>query len=451
MDEILQKLSTFASSLEFEQLRAETIYQAKRRIIDTLGCSLGAYFMQPPKIARLYAMEISSNPGSTIFGTRHRTSPEMAAFANGVMGRYLDFNDTSHTRDSGHPSDMIPAMLAVAEYVEAGGPKAITGIVVAYEIMDRLGEVFGLTQIGFDYTTYVAVGSAAGAGNILGLTQEQMANAIALAASSFIGLLQIRVGHLSMWKGSASGNASRNGVFAALIARKGMTGPVEAFMGPSGFIKQLTRGNIKLQEFGKPYMIEQSKFKYYPTDYECQCAANPAVELHALLKDRLKEIDEICVYGYKFAIGVATDSPEKWDPKTRETADHSLPYVIAVALTKGNVWLDDFQDNNYRNPELLALMKKIKAYEDPEYTKEYPEAYRFRIEVALVSTEKFIRDVRYAKGHPKNPLSDEEIETKFRKLAKGLLPAAQIDQILERLWQLETADDIAGIFKLFEL
>jgi 2-methylcitrate dehydratase len=410
--------------------------------------------MEPPKIARHYAMESTADPGARILGTKHYTTLELAAFANGVMGRYLDFNDTSHTRDSGHPSDMIPAMLSTAEYCGCNGRSAITGIIVAYEIMDRLGEVCGLTQIGFDYTTYVAIGSAAGAGSILGISESQMANAIALAASSFIGLLQIRVGHLSMWKGCASGNASRNGVFAAMIAARGMTGPIEAFRGPSGFLCLLTRGDVELQAFGgpeKPFMVEMSKFKNYPSDYECQCAVNPAIELHQFLKDRIGEIEKIVVYGYKFAINVATDSRDKWDPRTRETADHSLPYLVAVALIKGDVWLDDFEEKNYRNPERLALMKKIEVREDEEFTRDYPESYRFSIEVMLRSGEKFVRDVRYAKGHPKNPLTDDEIETKFRKLSREVMSHQQIDTVLKELWHIEEVDDISDIITSLEL
>ena len=456
MEQMLQTLADFALSMKYEDLREETKYQAKRRIVDTFGCSMGAYHMEPPRIARQYAMRVTANPGATVLGTRHRTSPEMAALANGVMARYLDFNDTSNTRDAGHPSDMIPAILAVAESIGADGKKAITGIVVAYEVMDRMGQVLGLTQIGFDYTTYVAIGSAAGAANILGLSREQTLNAIALAASSYIGLLQIRMGDLSMWKGSSPGNASRNGVFCALIAQMGMTGPVEAFHGRYGFFKMVTQdhGVMKMQPFGgkdNPFMVEVSKLKYYPTDYECQTAANPAVELHQLLKDRIQEIEKVVIFGYKFGINVATDSKDKWDPKTRETADHSLPYVVATALIRGNVFLDDFEEKNFRDPERLALMKKIEAYEDQEYTKDYPESYRFRIEATLKSGEKLVRDIRYGKGHPKNPLSDQEIENKFRKLCKNILIPRQIDQALETLWHFESVNHISEIYSLFEL
>ncbi len=455
MDKMLETLADFSSSLTYEKLGKETIYQAKRRILDTLGCVMGAFHMEPPRIFRHYAMQVTANPGATILGTKIRTSLEMAALANGVMGRYLDFNDTSHTKNSGHPSDMIPAMLSTAEYAGANGKKFITGVVVAYEIMDRMGETWGITGDGFDYTTYVAIGSAAGAGNILGLDREQMANAISLATSSYIGLLQIRVGNLSMWKGSSPGNASRNGVFAALIAKAGLTGPPDVFFGPSGFLHQLTKGDVTaLKPFGgpdNPYMVETSKFKFYPTDYECQSAANPAVELHQLLKGRLDEIEKVVIYGYKFAIGVGVDSRDKWNPKTRETADHSLPYVIATALTRGEVWMDDFEEKNFRDPARLALMQKIEAYEDPEYTKDYPESYRFRIEVTLRSGEKLVREVRYAKGHPKNTLTDQEVETKFRKLTKPVMLPKMIDLALEKLWHFEEVNHLSEIITLFEL
>jgi 2-methylcitrate dehydratase len=455
MDQMLMKLAEFATSLRYEDLRPETVHETKRRIIDTLGCSIGAYHMEPSRMSRHYAMQAAGSPGATVLGTSYKTTPELAALANGIMARYLDFNDTSNTRDAGHPSDMIPGMLAAAESIGADAKKAVTGIVAAYEVMDRMGEVLGLTQIGFDYTTYIAIGSAAGASNILGLSCEQAANAIALATSSYIGLLQIRMGQLSMWKGCAPGNACRNGVFCAQIASMGMTGPPEAYHGKYGFYKMVTekKAETELKPFGgkdNPFMVELSKLKNYPTDYECQTAANPAVELHDLVKDRLKEIEKVTVYGYHFAINVAA-SKEKWDPRTRETADHSLPYVVATALITGDVCHEDFEEYNFRSPERLELMGKIEAFEDPQYTSEYPESYRFRIEVRFKSGEQLVRDVRYGKGHPKNPLSDQDVENKFRKLGKNILLPRQIDQALETLWHFENVQNLSDVFAIFEI
>src|SRR3972149_7732290 len=178
-----------------------------------------------------------------------------------------------------------------------------------------------------------------------------MANALALAAVSNINLRQIRVGGLSMWKGGAAGNASRNGVFAAILAKRGMTGPGEAFEGRQGFFNIIPGGPLKFPAFGgngQMFKVEDAKFKYYPTDYEGQCAIGPAIELHHLINGKVDEIEKLVVYTYEHAVDVTADSRDKWNPTTRETADHSLPYVLAVALTKGNIWLDDFTDERIR-------------------------------------------------------------------------------------------------------
>ena len=452
MDTILQFLSEYSTSLSYDRLSRETVHQAKRRLIDTLGCATGAYPTEPARIARAHALETMSTPGAIVLGTGHRTTPELAAFANGVMARYLELNDTSLTKDSGHPSDNIPAVLAVAEYAGVDARRAITGITLAYEVMDRLGNVCGFVERGWDNVAYVALATAAGAGNVLGLTQGQMANALAMTAVANVALRQTRVGELSMWKGCAAAYAARNGVFAALMARRGLTGPQEAFSGPKGFLKQLTSGNVQLPSFGgngQPFMIELSGFKLFPSDYHTQCAVNSAVELHQLLGKQVNEIEKVIVYTYDFAIKVTADTRDKWNPTSRETADHSLPYIVAVALTNGTVWLDDLSEERIKDSNLYNLMQKIEVRLDDEYTRAYPEAYPCRIEVTTRSGNRHVRETQYAKGQPKNPMSDKEIEEKFRRLAEPVLEPGQTSQILERLWHLDEVRDLGELLTLF--
>ncbi|MFC2065841.1 MmgE/PrpD family protein [Chloroflexota bacterium] len=453
MDRILQFLSDYATDLTYEKLPPEVIHQVKRRTIDGLGCAMGAYMETPAKIARSLALEVTSNPGATVLGTHHHTSPELAAFANGVMVRYLDFNDTGMALEAGHPSDNIPPVLAAAEYAGTDGPTAITGIVLAYEVQGRFGEPVHFRSRGWDHTTCVAISAAAGAGKALGLTREQMANALALATTANISLIQLRMGTLSMWKGCAAGNASRNGVFAARLASRGLTGPGEVFEGRGGFLKQIT-GPIELPSFGgngRMFKVQDAKFKYFPTDYEAQCAFHPALELREALGGRTDDIEKIIIHTYGVAVTAAADSPDKWDPTTRETADHSLPYVLAVAFTKGAIWLDDFTEESIRNPELRPLMKKIEVYEEEEYTKAFPEANCFRIEVITRSGERHVREIRYAKGHPKNPMTDQEIETKFRRLVEPVMGSSQTNSILDRIWHMEEVKEMREILTLFEL
>ena len=422
---------------------------------------MGSYFMVPPKIARAHALEVASTPGSTVLGTRHQSAPELAAFANGVMARYLDFNDMSVSGKTGHPSDNIMAVLAAAEYAGADMQTTIAGIVLAYEIQDRLGGAcVGLLDLdidgvnGWDQVVYVVLASAAGAGRVMGLNKEQMANALALAAVPNAAMMQTRVGELSMWKGCASANAARNGVFAALMARRGLTGPEEAFEGSSGFKKQLGISKMQLPAFGGngvPFTIAESRFKYFPCDYEAQCAINPAIELHKVLKGKVDDIEKIDIETYKNAVKISAGSRSRWNPISRETADQSLPYVVAVALTRGTVWLDTFVEERIRDPKIHALMQKIQVQATEECNKDWPDAYPFRITVTTKSGQKHVQEVRYAKGHPKNPMSDQEIETKFRRLAEPVMGQTQVNKALSQLWHLEDMKSLREMLDLFVL
>jgi len=455
MDYILRFLTDYAEALTYEKLPKEVVHEVKRRVIDSLGCALGGYNMVPPKIARAHTLEVTAKPGATVLGTNHRTSAELAAFANGVMVRYLDFNDTSHSRAGGHPSDNIPAVMAAAEYAKADTRALITGIVLAYEVMDRFGDYCPITiNRGWDYPTYEAFSTAAGAAKVFGLSPEQTANALALAVVPNAATWQTRVGRLSMWKGCASGNAGRNGVFAALLAKRGLTGPDEAFAGTNGFLKQVAEGvSLELKDFGgegRLFKIQEAMLKYYPADYETQCAVHPALELRRELGGRVDDIEKIIVDTYRLAVVVAADTPDKWNPKTRETADHSLPYVLSLAFTRGNVWLDDFTPERINDPQLRSLMPKIEVHEKAEYTQAFPESQYFHIEVVTRSGQHLVRETRYAKGHSKNLMSDAEIEDKFNRLAAPLLKPDRISKILERLWHLEevSVPEIMSLLKL---
>jgi len=454
MDRILDFLSDYAVSMTYEKLSESVVHQVKRRVIDTLGCAMGSYHMRPPEIARAHALEVTSSPGSTVLGTRHQSAPELAAFANGVMARYSDFNDMSVGRKSGHPSDNIPAVLAAAEYAGADMHSTIAGIVLAYEVQDRVGDVCAdVIDRGWDYVVFVSLASAAGAGRAMGLNKEQMANALAVAVVPNGGMFQTRVGQLSMWKGCAAANAARNGIFAALMARRGLTGPDQAFEGSCGFNKQFGV-TVKLPTLGGgdvPYTLEQSRFKNYPCDYEAQCCVTPALELHKALKGKMSEVEKIEIETYEHGVQCSADTRDKWNPTSRETADHSLPFVVAVALSRGSLWIDDFVDERIRDPKIHAVMQKIEVRATEEFTRAWPEAYPFRITVITRSGQKHVQEVYYAKGHPKNPMTDQEIEAKFRRLAEPVMGQAAVKRALSELWRLEDMKRVQEMFTPFIL
>ncbi len=453
MDKTLDRMSRYVSGLAPRDIPDDVSHKVKRLLIDTLGCAIGSYSMEPPQIAREHALEVTGRPGATVLGTRHRSAPELAAFCNSVMARYFDMNDTSMSAKSGHTSDSIPAVLAAAEYAGTSVPDTIAAIVAAYEIHDRLGAVCqDVRRNGWDYVIYVALASAAGCARAMGLDREKTAHALALAAVPNASMNQTRTGQLSMWKGCAGPNAARNGIFAAMMAARGMTGPGEAFDGPRGF-KRMLGSSFELPPFGGngvPFTIETAKYKCYPCDYEAQCSVTPALELHEALRGSADAIKSVEVETYEFAIEIAADTRDKWQPTTRETADHSIPYVVAVALTKGGVWLDDFTDERIVDPGIRALMRKIDVRAAADLTAAWPTAYPFRITVTTESGERFVREVHYAKGHPKNPLSDAEVGAKFIQLARPVL-GDRSDDVLARLWRFEDAGSVSDMLDTFNV
>jgi 2-methylcitrate dehydratase len=456
MDKTLKFLTDYAASLSYEKLAPDVIHQVKRRVIDSMGCAMGCYTEDIPKMVRAHAMEVTAKSGATVLGTSHRTATELAAFANCVMVRYLDFNDSGTSKEvGGHPSVNIPAILAAAEYGGASAELFITAVVLAYEIHGRLADVAGLWRRGWDHASYMTLASAAGAAKVLGLSHGQIADALSLAATTGFYLGQTRTGKVSKWKGCAEGNGGRNGVFAALMAKRGMTGPEAAFEGAKGFFK-VASSPVEMPPFGgggEVFKVQIAQHKYFPSDHETQCAAHPAIELGKVLANRLDEIDKIVVETYHLTMEVAADSPEKWDPQTRETADHSLPYILALCLTQGGYWLDDFEEEKIRNPKLRPLMKKVEVRETEECNRRFPESNRFRIEVTMRDGEKVVREIDHAKGDPQNPMTDQEIETKFGKLAAPVMSQQQMERALDRLWHLESMrdmGDVSGLFKVEE-
>ncbi|MBI4283862.1 MAG: MmgE/PrpD family protein [Chloroflexi bacterium] len=453
MDRFLDCFSSYATSLTIDDLPHEVVHEAKRRIIDLLGCAMGAYMAEPCKIARGHALEVTSNPGATILGTLHRSSPELATFSNGVMGRYLDYNDNAGGRDlkqGSHPSENIPAVLAVAEYVGADPNTTITAAVLAYEVQGSLGEAASLRARSLDHVFYVSLASAVAACKVLGLSKEKTAHALALAAIPNIALRETRRGQLTMWKAGAGPNAARNGVFAAMLARRGFTGPAQAFEGNYGVLNLVT-GPMDPPSFagsGCPYKIMEAKLKYFPAESSTQSAIHAALELRKELMS-VDDVQSIIVDTFDLAIEQTADTPDKWHPTTRETADHSLPYVVVAALIDGTISLDHFKEERIFDAKVHALMQKVEVRHNPNYTKEHPEADHTRVELVTNSGMRYVKEVRYAKGHPKNPMTDDEVNDKFQSLTEPFLSEKRISDILNCLWNLERVKNLRQVLNMF--
>jgi len=451
MDATTRKLAEYVVRMGASSLPRSTIRAAKRHLVDSIACLLGGYDSQPAAIARRMAAAAGGTPPAQVLGSGASTSMEMAAFANAVALRYLDYNDTYVSVGSGHPSDMVPACLAVADALQADGRRTLTAIVAAYEVFAALADRVALRARGWDQGVFVVLGAAAGAGLLLGLTAPQMGDALAIAVSSSIPTRQTRAGELAMWKGCATAAAARSGVFAALLAAEGMTGPTAAFEGFNG-VWELVTGKFELGPLGgegEGFGIERTNMKFFPSEYHSQAPMWMAVKLRERLQ--LPEIAAIRVQTYHIAYSEIGSEPEKWNPQTRETADHSLPYLLALALMDGRIGIDSFSAERMRDPDTRALMQKIAIAENEEFTRRFPRELTTEIVVETRTGERIAETASYPRGHVRNPMSDGEIEAKFRAQAeRGLAPAAG-ERLLAALWDIDRAARTRDVLDLLRM
>jgi 2-methylcitrate dehydratase len=447
MDKTTAALVDFALSSQFGDLPADIVHECKRRFVDTFACAMGAYHQPLSRMAREVAGRCSGNPGASVWGCHWSTTPEAAAFANGVMLRFLDLSDTYVVKSNGHPSDAIAAIVAVAEAVHADGKAAINATAIAYEVYCNFIEAIDINSQGWDQPVYAVLAGVLGAGRLLGLSEAQMGNAVSLALAPNMALEQTRRGELSMWKGCAAANAARNAVFAAFLARDGFTGPPAIFEGKSGLWDIIGRFEWDLpQRNRRPHRIACTHIKCLPVCYHGQSAAWAAMQLAQRVRGlRIEAID---VETYRQAVEFMGADPARWAPTTRETADHSLPYVVAVALLDGEITERSFDPDRLTDAALAALMQKVKVTERRELSSSYPECTPCRVTVRLASGEALVEEVQYPKGHRKNPVDDAQLEDKFRMLFAGYGDARQCKQILQALWKFDSADGVAEVLKL---
>jgi len=442
MDHSTKSIAEFASRLDFADLPAEVVHDCKRRILDTVGCAIAAFDEEPVRIARAVAMRAAQPGGAHVIGTAHRTLPELAAFANSVASRFIEGNDT-YPGGGGHPSDCLLPILAVAQAAGASARTAITAIVIGYEAHRYLWRAFPMRKHALDYVLYNAVSSAVGTAKVLGLSTEQTAHSIALAAVPNLGTDISRRGHLTMWKGCAAANAARNGVFAAIMAAEGMAGP------PTPFEDGLTA--VIGAEAVVPFPVEPTSFgllrasyKFFLSEFHAQGPAFLALELRPQIA--LDAIERVEVFTYHFAWFEIGSGAEKWRPTTRETADHSMPYVIAAVLIDGAYTDAIFGPERFDDPRTLALMKKIVITEDAEFNKRYPANLPCRMTITLKNGERKTAELSNPIGHHERPMSDAQVVEKFRGLAGRKLAPARLQTVLDRIWAIDCDDSWPTLF-----
>ena len=447
---LARRLAGYALGLRYGDLDPATIERIKFHLIDSLGCGIGALDERAVRICREIALPVGGS--STIIGTKSRTTAELAAFANGAAIRYLDFNDTyASTGIAVHPSDNIAACLAVAEAERSSAQELITAIAIAYEVNCRLMDALDISH-GWDPPILGLPAVALATGRLMKLSEGQLTHAVALAINDHIPLGVTRAGDLSEWKGIAVAEAGRNAVFATRLARAGMTGPAPIFEGKAGLFQQVSGpAEVDVASFGgpdKPFRIHRCILKRFPAVIYTQTAIVAAIEAASEI-GALDKVASVDVATSREGYRRTGSEPAKWDPKTRETADHSLPYMIARAMFDSDVTPESFAEAKFRDPKILAFMQKIKVSEDPVLTARTGGAVPTRIAATLADGRTITREVDHAPGFAARPMTRDDVERKFRGNVGERWTKQQTDANLTALWAVDQANDIAALLAGF--
>jgi 2-methylcitrate dehydratase len=441
-----ETLARYAAGLKYEDLPDDIVRLAKRTILDTIGCAFGGYTAGPSKIAIKLASDVSSKPGATVLISGISTSPDLAVFANGVMIRYLDFNDAfvSLTHGAGHPSDTIAALLSAAELNGRSGRDLITATVLSYEVFCKIADVFDYLSNGIDHSTITGMAAVVGTGSLMGLTTEQMVQAVGITVGGDTATRQGRADALSNWKAYAAADACRKAMFSVQLAQNGMTGPSDVFEGRYGFFKVMGHKPVAPPQLGEPFGIRRCFTKRFPLGQFSQTVAQAAVEARSFFKTS-DDIAQININVSRSAIKIMADGPDKWRPPTHETADHSIPYAAGVVLMYGKIDPEYYEDPYLHDSRLLELVNRVKCAPSDEADRTENEFNLCELEIVLKSGERKTFRVEYHRGHFKNPMTDAEMEEKFRLMAQKHLSADRVDNLLRILWGLENEKQVRAL------
>ena len=446
---ITEPMARWAADLTYDRISRDAVHQAKRFLLDSLGCALGGYLQHDVKIALEVFGETGGSGPATVIGTGKKMDAITASLVNALMVRVMDYNDIYWMQDPSHPSDIIPAAMACGERAKRNGKDLIVGIVLGHEFEQRLCEAAfpGIRERGWHHATLTAFASPIVAGRMLGLPWEKIQHAIGISGCRHFTLGAAVAGKLTMMKNTVDPMATQSGVIGALLAEKGYTGPEHAIDGKEGMVHCLGpqwKLEILTEGLGESWRIEKCGMKAYPTEALTHTPISAVLDLvrqHDLKPD---QIEKVHIRSLARAADILSD-PSKYDPRTKETADHSLPYVIAAAIADRQVTPAQFADRKIMDPVIRAQLKKVEVVADPEIEKLFPKLQRVIVTIRTTDGKEHTRQVDYPKGDPRNPLTDAEIEEKFDALASPVLTPASMRKAKEAVWGLDRLGSISDL------
>ncbi len=438
---IARQISEFAVNLKYEDLPENVIHEVKRYLYDSVGCTYGGYHTKDVNIIRDIYTEMGGAEEATVFGFGDKMPAVNATLVNSLMIRALDFNDIYWKEDPSHPSDIIPAALCTAEKIDSTMKDVIVAIVLAYEFEQRICEfaVPGVRERKWHHATLTQFVSPIVAGKILGLTVDQMVNAIGINGSHNHTIGCPTAGKLTMMKNTVDPMSVQSGVFAALMAQKGFSGTEAVFEGKEGLMDVFGTGwdlDKLLGGLGENYKILECSMKAFPT--EALTHTHLSCTLKAVTENDIAydEIDEVVITTIARACDILFDA-HKYEPDSRETADHSLPYCVAVAIVDRQVTTNSFSDEKLKDPKVWEVIKRIKGEASVEFEEMFPAKQPSKVVVKTKDGREFTEYLEYPKGDPREPMTMEDLTAKFNALSSSLLTSERQAEIKEMIFNCE--------------
>jgi 2-methylcitrate dehydratase len=447
METISRKIARFAVQLKYEDLPAAVVNEVKRYLFDSLGCAFGA--MNTKDVSAMYRilLDMGGKPEATVIGFGDRLPAANAALINSLMIRSLDFNDIYWKQDPSHPSDLIPAALAMAERQGKSMREAIVAIVLAYEFEQRICE-FGLPGVRerkWHHATLTQFVSPIVAGKLLDLTEEQMVNAIGIGACHNYTIGCPTAGKLTMMKNTVDPMAVQAGVFAALMAKEGYSGTEAIFEGKEGLMDVFGPNwdeEKMIAGLGESYRILNCSMKAFPTEALTHTHLTATIKLVKENDIQPEDIEEVIITTIARACDILFD-PHKYEPDSRETADHSLPYCIAAAIVDRQVTVNSFSDEKLHDKRIRAVIRKIKGEASLEFEKMFPAKQPSKVVIRTKDGKTVSQYLEYPKGDPREPMTDEDIAVKFNALSAAVLSSDRQAEIRKAIGKLETYESAA--------
>lgn len=442
----LEKLAQLACAIEYAQLPDVLVSRAKDLLIDTVACAYGAY--QTPLKASLEALvhSVGGNPQATLIGNGGVTSAPLATLFNGSLIRYLDCNDYYFGKDPGHPSGNFAVGLAVGQREQVSGQEFIAAMVMAYEIQLRLCDFAGnpsLWKRGWHHSTNAAFSSAALAAKLSKMSAAQMAHAMAIAASHQNTLAQLQNGGVANMKATAEAWVAKAGVEAALMAKAGITGPLDLLEGSAGWVRAVA-GECELEGLLVPiehYLMLDSNLKPYPAVATTMSSIACAIELHQTVQKDLTNVESITIRLPSFVLGTPAAGEDRRYPQSLEAAQHSLYYCVIIALLDGACHEAQFSDEKLHLPLVRQLLAKVQLQEDGALTQGWPAAGG-GIDIVMRGGQMIGKTIAHPPGHPQNPLLEVQLLEKFNAYVVPVLGRDGATKLYQQLKTIDGCDNL---------